>query len=385
MSAPRPRAPLVRDLLQVARPVPPRRQCSEVGSHRQLGAQDLPSPPQVASQVRRASRGRPPRKPSEEVVSDTLGPVHDRRSRFCVEVEVQRHRVEALPVPDCFRRAAADVRGRNRSTSATSASASRKSWRRAENPFVPRGRDGWCDDRDSGSLLHDVETISVPGVVRTIQGPAMSLRERLEWGHGDAPRCRLCDAPLLVTFVDLGSTPLANSYVDPAFADQPDPDVIRCTPSASPASWCSSSRRAAAEIFGDYAVLLVLLDCVARPRPTITRDSDGGTRLDADSLVVEIASNDGYLLQYFVEPASPCSAIDPAANVAAVARSAASRRSSSSSVRSSPNAWSPTAARPTCSCQQRARARARYQRLRGRDRAPAEARRRRSRSSSRTC
>ena len=86
-----------------------------------------------------------------------------------------------------------------------------------------------------------------------------------------------------------------------------------------------------------------------------------------DSQVVEIATNDGYLLQYFVERGIPVLGVEPAANVAEVARaSRASRRSSSSSASRPRASWPRERQRRPAARQQRARPRARPQRLRRR-------------------
>ena len=72
--------------------------------------------------------------------------------------------------------------------SATSTSAIRKSWRRAENPLRssrPGTAGATTATRARFSMLR--QTISVPGVVRVIRGPEDALRQRLEWGDGRAP------------------------------------------------------------------------------------------------------------------------------------------------------------------------------------------------------
>ena len=58
--------------------------------------------------------------------------------------------------------------------------------------------------------------------------------------------------------------------------------------------------------------------------------------LGADSLVIELASNDGYLLQHYRDAGVPVLGIDPARNIAAVAEAAASRPAAPSSATSSP-------------------------------------------------
>jgi SAM-dependent methyltransferase len=137
---------------------------------------------------------------------------------------------------------------------------------------------------------------------------------------GDRPACLGCGAPLTRTFVDLGSTPLANSFV-PAERTEPDPVYPL---HAHLCEQCLLVQVEAvvqpAEIFSDYAYFSSYSDswldhCRADAEMAIRRFS-----LSAASKVVEIASNDGYLLTNFVAAGIPCLGIEPAANVAQAAR-----------------------------------------------------------------
>jgi SAM-dependent methyltransferase len=133
-------------------------------------------------------------------------------------------------------------------------------------------------------------------------------------------RCRFCQRPLTLTLVDLGDTPLANSYLADAAAAR----IEKSYPLH--ARVCSSCRLVQVEdvatpsdIFGHYAYFSSysaswLKHCSAYAQAARQRFG-----LDASSKVVEVASNDGYLLQYFVEAGVPVLGVEPAANVAAVA------------------------------------------------------------------
>jgi hypothetical protein len=133
--------------------------------------------------------------------------------------------------------------------------------------------------------------------------------------------CRACSGPLGATFCDLGIQPVANSYIPPEHADAPEPRFpLR-------AVVCRDCRLVqldtvvdAEGIFSDYAYFssasVSWLDHAARFARAMT-DRFG---LGADSFVVEVASNDGYLLRNFVAAGIPCLGIEPAANVAEVAR-----------------------------------------------------------------
>ena len=135
-----------------------------------------------------------------------------------------------------------------------------------------------------------------------------------------APKCLACGAPLTRTLVDLGAMPLANSYVAEGTL-LPDPVyplharvcdaclLVQVEPAVPPE-----------EIFSDYAYFSSfsqswLTHCRDYSRMAIARFG-----LDTTSKVVEIASNDGYLLTNFVEAGIPCLGIEPAANVAETAR-----------------------------------------------------------------
>ena len=135
--------------------------------------------------------------------------------------------------------------------------------------------------------------------------------------------CRACGGRLGATFCDLGTQPVANSYIAPEDAAVPEPRFpLR-------AVVCESCRLVqldtvvdAEAIFSDYAYFSSAsaswLDHAARFAQAMTARLGLGPR----SFVVEVASNDGYLLRNFVAGGIPCLGIEPAANVAAVARGA---------------------------------------------------------------
>lgn len=134
-----------------------------------------------------------------------------------------------------------------------------------------------------------------------------------------APRCRSCDEPLEVTVVDLGQQPLSNAYVEPgAEADE------RFYPLH--ARFCTVCFLVQVddvvqpeEIFGDYAYFSSFSDSWLDHARKYTDAVVERFGLDADSFVVEVASNDGYLLRNFVERGIRALGIEPAANVAETA------------------------------------------------------------------
>ena len=135
-----------------------------------------------------------------------------------------------------------------------------------------------------------------------------------------ATPCRFCGAPLEAVFADLGMSPLANSYVPPERANAMEPFYpLRALVCESCFLVQLQEFETPDRIFSDYAYFSSystswLEHCRQYAETMIDR-----LGLDQDSRVVEIASNDGYLLQYFHEHKIPVLGIEPAANVAKVA------------------------------------------------------------------
>lgn len=133
--------------------------------------------------------------------------------------------------------------------------------------------------------------------------------------------CRFCQAPLRDTFADLGVTPLSNAFVSPDRAGAMEPFY------PLHAYVCGVCRLVQLEefespqaIFGDYIYFSSYSESWLRHAQTFAEAMTERLALDAASMVVEVASNDGYLLQYFQQRGVQVLGIEPAANVAAVAR-----------------------------------------------------------------
>jgi SAM-dependent methyltransferase len=133
--------------------------------------------------------------------------------------------------------------------------------------------------------------------------------------------CRFCGAPLSETFADLGVVPLSNAYVHPDRLHEPElfyPLVAkvcgRCllvqVPSLLPPE----------HFFSDYAYFSSYSDEWLDHARAYATAITARLGLASGSQVVEIASNDGYLLQYFAEAGIPALGIEPAGNVGALAR-----------------------------------------------------------------
>lgn len=136
-----------------------------------------------------------------------------------------------------------------------------------------------------------------------------------------AKRCRFCDAELTRTFVDLGRSPLANSLLSAADVDRSEPTYPLHAYVCERCLLVQVQEFApAANIFNDYLYFssysqLWLDHCRDYAGRMVER-----YRLNPGSLVVEAASNDGYLLQYFKERGIGVLGVEPAANVAKAAQ-----------------------------------------------------------------
>jgi SAM-dependent methyltransferase len=133
--------------------------------------------------------------------------------------------------------------------------------------------------------------------------------------------CRFCGTPLEHRVVDLGMSPLCESYVPPERLDAMEPfyplNVWVC---ANCLLVQLNEYVTAKEIFTEYAYFSSYSTSWLRHASDYTAMITERLGLDGGSFVVELASNDGYLLRNFVERGIPCMGIEPAANVAAVAR-----------------------------------------------------------------
>ncbi len=134
------------------------------------------------------------------------------------------------------------------------------------------------------------------------------------------PSCRFCGTPLTHGMVDLGMSPLCESFLPADHLDRMEPfyplDVRVC------ASCLLVQLReyvSASEIFSEYAYFSSFSESWVRHAQRYAEAMTTKLELDARSQVVELASNDGYLLQHFVRQNIPALGVEPAANVAAAA------------------------------------------------------------------
>ena len=135
------------------------------------------------------------------------------------------------------------------------------------------------------------------------------------------PVCRSCGERRLAPVLSLGRTPLANALLTAEQLQQPEttyplelalcPDcsLVQITETVSPE-----------KLFREYLYFSSFSDTMLRHAQTLAEDLMLSRGLSGSSLVVEVASNDGYLLQYYQQAGIPVLGIEPAANVAEIAR-----------------------------------------------------------------
>jgi SAM-dependent methyltransferase len=137
--------------------------------------------------------------------------------------------------------------------------------------------------------------------------------------HGPAG-CRFCGTKLRHSLVDLGMSPLCESYVSVEKANQMEafyPLHVYVCDSCFLAQL--EQYVSAEDIFSEYAYFSSYSDSWLGHARRYTEMIVSRFGLDRRSVVMELASNDGYLLQYFVQRGIKAIGVEPAANVAAVA------------------------------------------------------------------
>jgi len=139
----------------------------------------------------------------------------------------------------------------------------------------------------------------------------------------DAYACRFCGSELHQVFVDLGMSPLANSYLTMADLQKMEPHYPLCIYICDR---CYLAQLPVFEtpegIFTDYAYFSSYSDSWLRHAKAYTDLMIERFGYNQSNFVIELASNDGYLLQYFKEKSIPVLGIEPAKNVALAANEA---------------------------------------------------------------
>jgi SAM-dependent methyltransferase len=133
--------------------------------------------------------------------------------------------------------------------------------------------------------------------------------------------CRSCGYVDLQPVLSLGETPLANALLTQAQLHEPEEtyalDLVFC-------SRCTLAQITVTvppeKLFREYLYLSSFSDTLLQHAETIATHLTKARQLNENSLVVEVASNDGYLLQYYQRAGIPVIGIEPARNIADVAR-----------------------------------------------------------------
>ncbi len=134
-------------------------------------------------------------------------------------------------------------------------------------------------------------------------------------------RCRLCDSSRLLSVLDLGATPPCETFLAADELDLPEPTYplhLRlcedCLLLQIPALITPE------DTFTEYAYFSSYADSWVQHAKAYVDDAAARLGLGRDSFVVEVASNDGYLLQHVVAAGIPCLGIEPSVNVGEAAR-----------------------------------------------------------------
>jgi len=133
-------------------------------------------------------------------------------------------------------------------------------------------------------------------------------------------KCLGCGEGLADVFLDLGEMPLANSYVEPinsyreekfyklAVAYCPECQLVQITHRVNPK-----------DMFSNYLYFSSFSNAFLSHAEAMAENLTGRFNLSSNNLVMEIGSNDGYLLQFFKKKGIPVLGIEPAKNIAEVA------------------------------------------------------------------
>ena len=135
-----------------------------------------------------------------------------------------------------------------------------------------------------------------------------------------APSCRSCEQPKLQPILSLGKTPLANSLLTESELNVPEEtyplDLVFC-------GSCSLVQITEVvppeKLFSEYLYFSSFSDAMVAHARNLTQRLIETRSLNSTSLVIEIASNDGYLLQHYQQSGVPVLGIEPATNIASVA------------------------------------------------------------------
>lgn len=134
-------------------------------------------------------------------------------------------------------------------------------------------------------------------------------------------KCLGCGSKLPDAFLDLGEMPLANSYIEPENKDKEEIFYKLAVAYCSRCYLVQITHRVIPEdLFSNYLYFSSFSHMFLEHAEAMAQSLTKKFALDSDSLVMEIGSNDGYLLKFFKEIGIPVLGIEPAKNIARVAR-----------------------------------------------------------------
>jgi len=137
------------------------------------------------------------------------------------------------------------------------------------------------------------------------------------------PLCHFCGSPLENTFVDLGNTPLSNSYLKESDLSRPEPRYLLHAYVCSKCFLVNVEEfESPAKIFSEYAYFSSYSDTWLKHCESYAGQMVERFALNGESRVIEIGSNDGCLLRCFKNRGITVLGVEPARNIATVAQSA---------------------------------------------------------------
>ena len=135
-------------------------------------------------------------------------------------------------------------------------------------------------------------------------------------------KCRFCESALTNIFLDLGMSPMANSFLKSTDLNTTEPRYPLCSYVCSNCFLVQLDEfENPQEIFSDYAYFSSFSTTWIDHVEEFVNQSINQFKIDKEKHVIEIASNDGYLLQHFKKKDIPVLGIEPAKNIASDAES----------------------------------------------------------------
>jgi SAM-dependent methyltransferase len=150
--------------------------------------------------------------------------------------------------------------------------------------------------------------------------PVVSAMDVEQSGSENRPACRSCGNSGLMPVLDLGRVPLANALLTAKHLHEPEDRFALELYFCPHCALVQIGETVPPErLFRDYAYASSFSDTMVEHARTLVGALTGNRGLGPASLVIEVASNDGYLLQFYKEKGIPVLGIEPAANIAKLA------------------------------------------------------------------